>query len=613
MSDISIGIGVRDNASGVIPGISRAIEELAASSEKLQKATDWNAVGNQVGVLTKYREELEKVSRVQKEMEATKRSGGGGGGPFGANQGFFNTPGNIVNAIGGMGRDAGAGVAGGITTVGQGLKGLEGLGGLFGAVGMVIVGLGLLAKAVNAVAKQYEEQVPALMEYNALLGAVTKKDALVGSMNRISAISAEYGYDLQTGLGVGGALLRGGGRESSVGTVLSFMRGMGLDQGLGVQAETYRSRFGVAGLSGLLGGFNQTGMAAGRFGEYSQTAMSAFEAAMSRGVIRGMTDKGGILETINWMASTNNELFRGAQGQRLYQQMDTSIAGATALSSQKDAIMYRAARDVMGGRGGFLETQMELEKGLSPQMFNSIRKQIMAYAGSDVTTQTMLMRNAFGVSFTMAKQLLELPETTAYEKLSAAAPSYTGTPEMEGLRLQQQIANNVRNIGALLYEWRLKMLRAGEWATGAGGELLTWIKGLEGYSTGPVPTGSKSEAEITGSITGAQTSLYNMLDVYQGQSRGMDDPLNDVLWGGRTLLTTMPKAIKEKVGWSKVLEAQRQGYEAGDDFRPLINSLVELAAQMKNAAKELNIEINWEAYNAVVNNTSTLDHRAMGQ
>lgn len=487
MSDVSIGIGVRDNASGVLPGISRAIEELAQSSEKLQKATDWQAIGNQVSTLTKYREELEKINRLNKEAAGT---GGGGGGAAGRRQaGFLQSllgfPGQIAGGVASAGSDA-VGAGGGLLQSGAGLMktlgGIEGLGALL-PVAAVVAGFAALAIGVNKLAKVYEEAIPDLMEYNALIGDVAKgSTGLRSNMDYVGGVSAKYGFDLGAGLAIGGGLARGGGKQSSIDTVMSFMRGMGVDQGTAIGVENLRSRFGVAGLGGLLGGFNQTGMAAGRFGEYTQSAVAAFEAAVSRGVIRGMTDPGGIADSINFLAQ-GGELFRGSQGARIYQQLDTSIAGATALSSQRDAIMYRAARDVLGGKGGYLETQMELEKGMSPQMFNMIRKQIMQYAGNNITDQIMLMRNTFGVTFTLAKELLALPERDAYTKLTSTPPSYADTVEMRGLVAQQQIAMNVKDIASDVYFLRVAALETIAGATGAARGAVDWMAG--GGLTGP--------------------------------------------------------------------------------------------------------------------------------
>lgn len=477
MSDISIGVGVRDNASGVLPGISRAIEELAQSSEKLQKATDWNVIGNQVTALTKYREELERVSKLNDTMTRSGGATAGLGGGAGIGRAVSQISSTATGFVGGVGSDAAGAAIGGA----RGLWGMEGLKSMLSAAGplgiaigaVVTAGIGL-ATVTNELGKKYESFTPGLLANLALTGGGGgfpggNSAAMRSNMRRLAEGASLFGYDLETGLDVSNALAKAGGRESSVGTVMSFTRGTGIGQDVAVRAEALRSRFGVAGIEGIYGAFGQTGMGAGRFGAYAQASLDLLENALSRGVVKGMKE---ITRTENLLAA-GGELFRGTQGQAMYSLLESGIVGGTALQSSGDAIKYRAASSVAGSGAGYLGIMKTLERGLSPEMLNAVRDQIKAYTGGNLTDSIMMLRQVFpGLTFSQAEAVWNLPRGVTMKDIQGVAPSME-SPELEGLRLQQKISANVASIGADVYQVRLGILAGVAALSGKASTFLT--------------------------------------------------------------------------------------------------------------------------------------------
>jgi hypothetical protein len=535
-----------------------------------------------------------------------------------------------------IGRAGGGDVGGAATDM---LGDIQGMVSKIPMVGKIVAILAATAVVGNMLSKQYEQHMEKIMEVNNALGRFGKTAAGTSeyfkqTMQEVSASAAKFGYDLQTGLGVYGSLISGGGNVGSASTVMGMARygGTGFNMDTMSRYSATASRFGMRGagqtwnwfgddmdatLGKSYGAFQQSGMSKGLFDEFLHNTLAVFEEGIGRGITKGFDE---INVTQNWLGKLG-PAFQGQYGLQQYQSMNASITGATGLQSEQQAIMYRAIRNKMGGNPGYQDVMMQLEQGLSPANFTAIRNEAKSLTNNSPQDMVELFRSLFNVNYTIATALQQLPDMSDADMkkaIDALVPDMPGknlqsTPEMRLLTATQQISEDIRELGkdiALPLKTDIvvgikdieQLLKAYLSGVAPQGDAATTLP--PGYATSVPGAANLALPKTIGALlTAAQDKKNN--DLYSADVIQAATELQQTLtWvgskGAPDLLKQKLAAAQPLMRIEQVLGQDFEGFTAGD----LVLANDELKAEIRNLAAVLrgkNIEVNLPAYMVVGN------------
>lgn len=369
---------------------------------------------------------------------------------------------------------ASSGGSGNLLPVGSSLlDDLSQLSGKLGPVGLTLMGAAGAVAGINAFSEQYEKVMPIGMKLAGMFGELGKSakdnsEAFQAALHEASLTARSFGFSLEEGASVIENLSRKGMSKSSslagASGVFSYARDFGVGpQGLTeivALAARYTKDQNVLGLE--KGGLAASGLSKGQFQEFLDASLEIFEEGLSKGILRGFDE---VITTQVFFSHAGKE-WQGDQGAKRIGQISGAIENATNLSSETDVLVYRAARDLAKGLpeafwkdkgfsspgrfdGSYIESMMLMEQGASPQIFKGILDQIKGIAGGDLVGQSELVRKTFGVNYTGAMKLLELADKDiSVDRIKAIQADSADSPELKLLRVQEEIRDSVRQIGA---------------------------------------------------------------------------------------------------------------------------------------------------------------------
>jgi hypothetical protein len=316
-----------------------------------------------------------------------------------------------------------------------------------------VIGTGF---AGNELSKQYENVAPQVISATAALGrfgetAKEQSENFRTTMRSITNVSAEYGYKITQGAQTIESLMRGG-TQSGAATGLSEdvmrqSRSLGYASPLAslTSLSAIGSRFGLAGnLSNYALGSAGKTVGWARTDEQAQALLSMLQGNVSGGVNLTNENVKTMVQAQNWLYGAFGERAAGQGGAAMYQNLSGAQAGATSLSSSGSMLLYESARKP---GENYTDTMSRLESGFSPKIFDQYRKSI---SGSSNTEQIELVRQAYGVNYTVARDMLSAKSADdiakVYKATSGPGTEIKNTTEVDILKYQEQIAGDVRNI-----------------------------------------------------------------------------------------------------------------------------------------------------------------------
>lgn len=456
MSDVGIKLTMTENVSAVGPKVSDALRNVASVGDDLREALDLGDLeekyrhfaervdrlydlqrANREQAADEERQQKQRTERVQKLTEAPVT--------------FLRGTGGVIQRAAG-GDIAGAGFSLMDTLAGMAKSMLNPAAILVG--GLIGIGVGL-----NKLVEQYERIIPTIMDTAAALGELgdTSKESSEGlkrTFDEVSASAEKFGYTFEEGAEIVAAMARAGAvptieqREN----VMAYARAYAVPPNVLAQFRGLGGRFGMPGnlLGAAAGALQAAGMNEARMEEFLTSTQAIFEEGLSRGVVRGFRD---IMRTQVWLAG-GGEIFRGQTGLAVLQQLNQVAAGGVALQSERDVILFRAARAVMERMTpeqraeyapGYAGIMQYMEAGMRPEYFEEIRRMVREMTPS-VVEELEQMVHILNMSWTTVAQMLGLPGGP--EKIEEReAFEVTETEELKALRAGVGIQKDMREWG----------------------------------------------------------------------------------------------------------------------------------------------------------------------
>jgi hypothetical protein len=189
-------------------------------------------------------------------------------------------------------------------------------------------------------------------------------------------------------------------------------------QATGTDAGVIQNFLGTARRYGdnsdVLGYASQARQAAGltkaQNEEFLQSLQSVIEDGIANGYVKSAEDVSKTFVMFSRL-SNNNPLWQGEQGAKRLAQMNSGIAGATALQSVSDVIVAGAARDVLsvagnrekylGNRasGTYIDEMLLMEQGNNPAMFGAIVKSVKELEGGNYAARVERFKDIFKLNY----------------------------------------------------------------------------------------------------------------------------------------------------------------------------------------------------------------------
>jgi hypothetical protein len=131
--------------------------------------------------------------------------------------------------------------------------------------------------------------------------------------------------------------------------------------------------------------------------------------------------------------SSQSELQRGVQGQQIMGTLNNAVASSEGLSSQKDAIMYRAVMATLPKGSSMFDVMKAEQGGMTPEILSSLKSQIAGYTGGNKSDEMMMFMQSTGLNAAQAENVWGLKGTISKDAIAAAEkagqPTVMGLPE----------------------------------------------------------------------------------------------------------------------------------------------------------------------------------------
>ena len=541
MADVGIKLTMTENASSIAPKITESLRNISQAGEEMVDALQLGDLEEKYKAFADRVDKLHDMQRAN-QRELVKDTQGARGATTAA---AGRAPEQMVRGAGGvvtrLGETGDVAEAGG--NVAQMIKGM------MAAAGPAGIALGLTAGALlaaNAVSKQYEKIMPETMDLTAALGELGKTtketgDSITSTFKDVGATAADFGYSLEQGLKVTGAMAAAGmglgAAGAAAGDVYGYGRQFGVSPEALMGARALGGRFGQQGVLGYAaGGLAASGMAPGQYREFLNATMNIFEEGLSKGIVKGWDQ---ISTTQTWIAQLG-DAFKGQYGLNLYRKMEQATMGATALQTEQDIMMFRAGRDVMEGMTKkqlkgldprhYQDVMQYMERGVTPELFEAWRKRARTYGGGE-TQLIEQIRSSFDVNYTTAKKMARMTGVEAVQELAAKD---TDSWQKTLLQTQATIKLKIIDIASHVAEGKANILE------GASG-IIDTIKKLSTYR--------EAEGGIAGTV-----------------GRGIEATMGGLAFRDR---------IKEKLAWTKWLPGKygEENIEAGTEMSDILRQL----------------------------------------
>ena len=324
----------------------------------------------------------------------------------------------IAQGIGGS--LLGAGLMLGATPVGWGLMAAGGIAEIGGAIAKYWAGD---ARADIAEGEAYRKTLAGTNGLNKLYtngGSVSDNSRKAASTLREGTnLAVDTGLSTEEFLQLATSYSRFGSKSGTdamkqARDIALWAQSTGTDAGLITNFLGTARRYGDN--SDVLGYASQARQAAGltkaQNTEFLQGLQTVIEDGISNGYIKSTEDVSKTFVMFSRL-SNNNPLWQGEQGAKRLQQMNSGIAGATALQSVSDVIVAGAARDVLAGKdinarnkllngrasGTYIDEMLLMEQGTNPEMFGAIAKTVEGLEGGNYAAKVERYKDIFKLNY----------------------------------------------------------------------------------------------------------------------------------------------------------------------------------------------------------------------
>lgn len=364
---------------------------------------------------------------------------------------LLNTGSNAVQSV--ANGNVVGGIVGGINTVASTannaskLAAMEGMAGLAKGLiagGVVAAAGALVVKGADTLASKFLEEAPTIYGTGKAFGSTNDSEAL-RSYSRLNYFNRGTGLDVGEFQNISQLLRKQGvgnnaiDKESTVGdiarTTARWAYATGGDASQYAELAGVMSRYG--GSKNVSEDFNRivtAGYASGlqdtQIPEFLSGIRKVMEDGIAKGFERSATEVADTLLMFSKM-SGNNAFWQGEQGARLLNQVNSGIAGATALSKTEDILVYRAMANAYQGTvqdekgnviskiqqalgdtyiegGGYLNIMQLIEKGVNAENFDDIKKALDDAYGDNTVDKIEALRKMTGLNYNGAARLYNL-------------------------------------------------------------------------------------------------------------------------------------------------------------------------------------------------------------
>jgi len=357
---------------------------------------------------------------------------------LGADVAAVDSGAGIAQGIGGS--LLGAGLMLGATPVGWGLMAAGGLAQIGGAIGKYWAGD---ARADIAEGEAYRKT---LAGTNALNKRFSDGGTWLENSNKTDAIlrdatdkASGTGLSTEEFLSLATRQSKFGGTQSDAmeqtRDIAMWANATGTDAGVIQNFLGTARRYGDN--SDVLGYASQarqaTGMTKAQNEEFLQSLQSVIEDGIANGYIKSAEDVSKTFVMFSRL-SNNNPLWQGEQGAKRLAQMNSGIAGATALQSVSDVIVAGAAHEILkdkdlaargtilGGRatGTYIDEMLLMEQGTNPEMFGEIAKSVNELEGNNLAAQIVRFKDVFKLNYQGARDVYYMAQEYIADDMDSA-------------------------------------------------------------------------------------------------------------------------------------------------------------------------------------------------
>jgi len=463
VAEVGIRMTMTENVSSIAPKISESLRGISQAGEDMTDAL-------QLGDLEeKYKSFAERIDKIRDMQQAKQGEVSREVAPARVSKGAgMARPEQIMRGAGGVAQTLGA--TGDVTAAAPGIATvLKGVLGALGPIGMAIGAAAGGLMITNVLSKQYEKVLPEIMALTAAFGELgeTSKETSQSfreTMKGMGETAAEFGYSLEVGMQVAKTMAevagvgRAGAKEG-VTDVLAYARGMGVAPGALARPRAIGERFGQEEVLGIArGGLMASGMGRGQYQEFLNAMLGVFEDGLSRGITRGFA---GIATTQAWI-SQMGEAYKGQYGLSFYRKLEGATVGAPSLQSERDVILYRAAK-IASGEESYIGVAKYLEKGPTQELMAAVGEIVKGMTGEVNQDMILWLRNLYGITITQAEDLANLlKEGKFLEAVGVVEAPDAASKEKDILTLQQEMVNRLTKIGTYAMYTKEGMMSAAD-------------------------------------------------------------------------------------------------------------------------------------------------------
>ena len=344
--------------------------------------------------------------------------------------------------------------------------GNEGLGNLLGGVGTALSIITSVVNAGNALAEKYEQEMPVIYGTGKAFGNLSDAGAM-SIYGQLNQYNKNTGLDTADFHSVAQSL-----RRQGVGNGLGQLAAVDLVGNIaqttsrwayqtGGSAEQYAEFAGMmaryGGSKNVASDFNKVisaGYASGlndvQIPEFLSGIQKVMEDGIAKGFTRSSTEVADTLLMFSKM-SGGNQLFKGEQGAKLLNQINSGISGATGLSKTEDILVYGAFAEAYKDKdiekelnktgnyfvegANYVNMMQLIERGINADNWWNIRDTLDSSYGGDTDAKIEALRKMTGLNYSGAAALynMERKEGESEQEFEARKAKIMNAPENKNL------------------------------------------------------------------------------------------------------------------------------------------------------------------------------------
>lgn len=266
------------------------------------------------------------------------------------------------------------------------------------------------AKSREEAWSSYKQYIPEILETKGRIGGYESSEEIFNQ----SSIANIYGYSSSTGLevmkglaGYGVNSFRPYSYKDDNDIKHGSSEAMYMGRQFGVNPSENIPLLGQAGRYGknenkdensnvlryVAGSLKTQGLDRGMFSEMRDSFEKVFSSSLKSGVVQSFSDIGS---TLNFF-SKGGETWKGGLGADKLLGMNSVMAGAVNLTSDKDAFLFQSLQE----KGeGYWDVAKKLEKGMTEENIGSIAKRLDSESGGNLDDMRHKVMSTFGLSAT---------------------------------------------------------------------------------------------------------------------------------------------------------------------------------------------------------------------